>query len=304
MAYRAFSVGLVCSTLALLVGCGKAESDAGPVSSEAFPEAVAKLICDSLGGCCQTGNFPFNAATCKSERSAEIQDDLQRVLASGRVDYDANAAGECLAAAASVIQCGDVRLNEESEEACANVMRGRVAPGQPCEDDTECRRGAGEEVDCQFSDARGDSVCVVRNAADQPPRGKTGDPCDSTCDDRDGGTCLSSAPVTRPAPGPGPAPAPPPTPFTCFKSDNLYCAYEPATGTQSCRTTVGEGGSCEYGESCGAGTSCDYSVVTCTAPKPNGSPCDSDSSCRSNFCEQNSQLCADVSVSADDCQSF
>lgn len=193
---------------AVLAGCGSdggtglAPSGSVP-ADEFFPTAVA-IACEAHFRCdagaangqvlllargglfyggyatrdaCQAA---VNDGTHPAVRDAASFADLVRA---GRVDYDPEAAGDCLravdeafcnVAAAKRSLASDASL---AARACADVFRGTQGPGAGCADSAECNRGLVCSTD-------GEAACGVCEDADEPC-GSTGAPCSagSWCDD-------------------------------------------------------------------------------------------------------------------------
>lgn len=287
-------IGWVCllSAVGVLGACGKSESSAAPVSREELPRAVADLLCDSLAPCCDDAGQPFDIAACKSTWMAQISASYDE-LDSTRVEYDAAAAGECLAGVRGHVQCGEVDNDGEDVPACENILRGKVAEGQPCETSQECARSAGEDASCEYDDASLASRCKIYRPGSQP-RGKAGDNCNQTCDDAGGESC-----TTFVSPGGPTTPSAPPA--ACHTSDGLYCAFDQITFSQTCAALSKAGEPCnDFGDNCGHGSVCDYNSRLCTLPRANGQACDANELCTSEFCS-NQGLCGPRTVSAEEC---
>jgi hypothetical protein len=254
-----------------VVGCGKSDGGSDPIPQADLPKRVADLVCDSTAGCCRSGGFPIDVAACKAGYTAELQAGLADNLERG-VRYDATAAGDCLAAAASNIVCGEV--NEAATPACKRIFVGTAAPGQPCTSSRECAPVAGRTVRCGSDDGLSPEVCTA-NSNDTTPHGKSGEACTSTCSD-DNSCDFASTPV--PLPGPGGVPEPQPAPVACYLTDGLFC------NSGHCAPLLAVGEACLDYEACRGTAFCNFNTGLCTAPQPNGSPCDSSRDCQSNNC--------------------
>lgn len=262
----------MCAWAALsVVGCGKSVGGAEPIPQAELPKRVANLLCDSLAGCCKSSGFPVDLAACKAAYTAELRDDLtdddQR-----RVHYDAQAAGDCLAAVASNIQCGEV--DDDDAPACERIFVGSVALGQPCDGSRECAPVAGRSVYCESDDGVSPAVCTASSAI-TPPHGKAGDACSITCFESDS-CAVGDAPV--PLPGPGGVPEPQTDPVACYRTDGVFCD----AGRYAPLVAVGE--VCDGYEACRGTAFCNFNTRLCTAPQPNGSPCESNDNCQSAHC--------------------
>ena len=80
---------------------------------------------------------------CKQELRLNIEESFAEQGAR-QLDYDAQAAGDCLASFSKLSLCGEV--DEDEAPACEHIFRGRLAVGQPCNDSDECREGSGQQV--------------------------------------------------------------------------------------------------------------------------------------------------------------
>jgi len=292
---------------AVLVACGKSEGDPDPVSRDQLPARVAAMACEGLSGCCQRSGFMFDVAACKLERTAEIEQNLAEVD-TANVDYDANAAGECLDALDADSSCGE--FDDDDAEACDRIFRGKLGLGQPCTSSQECRPQAGQRVSC-YSDGVEPEVCTLRGDGAPSRHGKLGESCYTTC--FEGDDCSGDA-VPVPAPGPGvPAPAPV-DPAACYRADGLWCDYSMAS--PSCARLLPLGQQCSGYESCAGKAFCASDTSVCSARRANGQRCTSDSECQSGHCSDDDatlepgttepveRYCvAQESVTADECTS-
>src|SRR6185436_8334498 len=99
---------LVLGAAGLLVGCSKSEGgSATPVQESELPSKVADLLCSSMAGCCQREGFAFDSDACREGYVTQLKDSLNEHDPQ-KVTYDAQVAGDCLAAAQGSIQCGEV----------------------------------------------------------------------------------------------------------------------------------------------------------------------------------------------------
>jgi hypothetical protein len=287
------------ATLAVVGGCGKADGGAEPIPQNELPARIASLLCNSMAGCCKSSGFPLDTAACQTAYTAELQEDLADDV-SPRVRYDAQAAGDCLAAVSGTIQCGQVE--EDDVGACERIFVGSVAVGQPCESNRECARVSGRSVYCESSDGVSPSVCTA-SPSSAAARGKAGDACFTTCDGADD-CSFAVAPVPI---GPGDAPTPQPDPVVCYKTDGLFC------DAGACAPLRTAGQPCDSSEACRDPDSCNFNTGVCTPPQPNGSACESDSGCESRNCSDappaqdpgtvTAQVCVSArTVTAEQCQ--
>jgi hypothetical protein len=243
--------------------CGKSDGGAGPIQKADLPGRIAALICESVNGCCSNSGLVFDKAGCQAEVGEDLADDLFDDYDSTRVDYDANAAGDCLAAAGAQIHCG--RIEGEDLPACDRILVGKVALGQPCNGSEECARVDGKPSYCTGSDEGGPAVCTRRQ---QSEHGKAGQACSFTCDSDDCGIVVSPAPV-------GGAPA---VDVACYRNEGLYC------DGSVCATLVAPGGPCNDSDACRAGSFCDFTSQSCKPLLADGQVCNTDSDCASRDC--------------------
>jgi hypothetical protein len=257
-----------------LAGCGKSEGGPAPIPKAELPARIARLVCESMAGCCQKSGHSFDVATCKSAYQAEVEEGVFE-LESPNIAYDAQAAGECLDAVGATGACGDV--DDDDAPACRRVFRGTLALGAACVDSDECREEPGQSVSCTSDDGLSPEVCTLQGASSSTRRGKLGEACNGTCSE--GSDCNSFAVPPQPAPGPG-VPAPPGDPALCYRDDGLWCNYQ----SGSCESLLALGAPCTAYDSCGSGNFCDFYSGACSAPAADGAPCDGDDGCRSDNC--------------------
>lgn len=260
----------VCAWAALaVVSCGKSEGGAAPIPRADLPSRVASLVCESMAGCCKSSGFPLDAAACKAARIAELRRDIAENEQHTR--YDAEAAGDCLAAAASTIACGEV---DEDIPACQRIFVGSLALGQPCNSSRECAPVAGRSIDCVGEDEASPSVCTASPRTSWP-HGKAGDACLGTCfekDSCDGGDAVAPSPV------PGADPEPQAVSAICYRSDGLFC------DVGRCAPLLALGEACDTSDACRADAFCNFDTKLCTAPQPDGASCEGGDECQSHRC--------------------
>jgi hypothetical protein len=275
----------------LAAACGKSEGGAAPIARADLPKALADLVCDSLAPCCRDAEQPFDLATCKSAWVAQVNasyDDFDET----RVEYDAAAAGDCLALVRGHIRCGEIDVDGDDDQSCQTIFRGKVAAGQPCNASEECQHSPGQAFGCAYDDALQSSRCQIYELLNQP-RGFEGDVCSETCDDAEDGTCEIFVSPNDPAP------RPPAT--TCHTSDGLYCTTDGISQTPRCTPLASAGQACNaVGDNCGHGSVCDYGTLLCSLPRANGEPCDASNLCQSEFCSEQG-LCGPRVLSAAEC---
>lgn len=261
------------SFMSLVAACGKGGSgdgNAAPVQRSELPSRAAKAICASLAGCCKNEGFPFDTAKCESQHTTELAVDFDS-RSNGR-EYNAEAAGECLADMKKTLHCG-VALEPPS---CRVVFQGRSELGEPCNVSQDCADFAEGLATCNGF------TCVA------PPRhAQAGEVCDTTCIENN---CIS----LNGGPYPGQEP------LVCFASDGLYCEGQPSTtgepAAPRCTVIPKLGEPCAG--LCATGSYCDFSTRLCYAPKADGAICDFAEECESGVCEGS---CGGTDVGAEEC---
>ena len=281
MAKRAlgwFGLAVVC---AIAGGCNKATTDegaAGPVAQDQLPGSLAKVVCDSFGSCCSAAHFVFDSTNCNGNIASNVRDTFG-LSASGAVQYDAQAAGDCLAQLKAHIHCGNVGSATDIP-ACLRVTVGTLAPGQPCQSDRECKTPG---ICTGFDMTTGQRVCETANGGGAAAvRGTSGAACNLSCTDAT--DCTAFVP-----PGADPNQL---ALVACYRVDGLACSG----GT--CQPLGALGADCSGFSSCKDGLFCDGH---CTAPHPNGAFCTDDIQCQSQSCSPDTQTCLSTSVTAQEC---
>lgn len=272
MRCRILACLFVCAFAVGFGGCGKSDDgQSAPIAREELPAEYARAYCRVLEVCCGEAAHSFDAADCHQGAEADIKTTFARIDPD-KTAYDSQAAGDCLAPYRSIGSC-DQAPDFEDVPACERLFVGLLSPGQPCADDDECKAGPGESANC-YGSADGTSVCRVSKRVTQA-RGKLGSACSETCD---GASCDHL--VSMPLPG---EPAPEPSAgdsVACFRSDNLYCAFD--TGT--CETPSAIGEPCFGDRSCAGSAFCSVDTMICTAARALGEVCQSVSECGSADC--------------------
>jgi hypothetical protein len=257
---------------ACLSGC-KSEDDAKPIAQADLPAAAAHAVCESFGSCCSKASFTFDSTNCVAARTAEYQQ-IWGTDSSANSTYDAQAAGDCLAAFKAVAQCG--QAEGSGNDSCEKILVGKLAAGQPCVSSAECAKPANGDASC--SDANGTKTCQVYQST-PVTRGTEGQACSTDCADANSCSIFSS---------PGSAPGTTPMALVaCYRSEGLFCD----AGT--CGKLKALGQTCAGFNSCVAGAFCDNSTSRCTAPHPNGAVCQSNNECQSDNC--NTGVCGGAS---------
>ncbi len=166
------------TTVALVVGllvsgCGGDSSSGVPIE-----ELSADLAASYCEGRVECGAFSDHA-TCMSAGFLHLPlyplDQLIAGVATGRLEYDASAAQECIDALTAP-NCSFVGAPVDPQGACERVFAGTVALGADCYANQECVG----EADCPNFDIRS---CVVGTCAALPAVAGEGESCNgNTCD--------------------------------------------------------------------------------------------------------------------------
>ena len=267
MRSSAMAWGSMVGVMWLVAACGKSEGAAEPIPKSEIPARLAALLCEGRGGCCQQQGMTFATASCKTYYSQQLDESIAK-YDPARVQYDAQAAGDCLAEFEARSNCG--ALDGDEVPACERVFRGKVALGGACTTSVDCAKTGDQRVICESSDGTAPSVCVLIGTG-AGPHGKAGDACIFTCDEGDDCDGIAVAP---PQPGTG---VPQPDPVICYRDEGLYC------GAGTCQPTVALGQPCAN-DGCEGGAFCDFATGICAARRPNGQPCTGDDECQSDSC--------------------
>jgi len=283
------------TALVFLVACGakptahQATPDASPVALAAFSSAYVAAYCAFEVRCGQMSDVTFCEAFAAAGGSEAVFNSLSATLAAtnaGKVAYDPDAAGNCLATITS-LDCNTVfnSPNPRDVAACSGVFTGRLASMESCITDDECPSGG---------------VCVNSSASQTGCAGTCGTVAQGTCDSSaqcSGGKVCDSqlrACVTPvPAGGQGNACG---TNFAC--QSGLFC--DQTQVPPSCESLPQSGAACDPTVNlCAAGLLCvasnDLSSGTCMTAAALGQPCQSLFQCGgtlgSNICDPASGTC-------------
>ena len=130
-------------------GCGDSGSGASlPALHSELAMALARVDCQSFRACCEEDGFVDGGqADCVRERFAFLVEDLRRVDELPRVGLDTDAAVKCIATLEKQPP-GCLRAVEPTSTACARLLVGSQAEGQPCDSDRQCRGGPQGDAHC------------------------------------------------------------------------------------------------------------------------------------------------------------
>lgn len=223
---------------------------AGGGANVSTPEMLVPTVtafCAAARACCAQQSDPVMLDDCESGFGA--RDQTSQALTRGTVSIDATDLAKCLAA----YQAAATSCEENSVlDACAGIVKGKVAEGGACTLGVEC---AGS----------GPKVCLVTGGQNTPgvcksvPGGKAGDACSLTC--RPNEVCtftvygVSGSPVTP-----------------CLDSDGLFCDYQALPS--KCQPIHALGSACQQDDECGFSAYCDYvDTHTCKKRAQLNEPC-------------------------------
>jgi hypothetical protein len=254
----------------MAAACGGATSDGstagGPVAIDRLPSSTADAYCDMWGPCCESQGIPVNQASCRNTWEQLIRSMIDEADPAN-YDYDATAAGSCLAA---VRQSGASACDSftspgsGAEIACDSAFRGKLPPGEPCTSSIECAADPGDEASCEqgqdcTQNPDGTTDCTQsQGTCTVDHRASAGEDCYWTCTDHEDGStlCFGSG---------GDEPA---VRGRCFMNDGLYCS---SAGT--CAAQVGAGEACQTDDGCEGGLVCSFDTGLCEPEATEGQPC-------------------------------
>lgn len=151
--------------LVALAGCTKL----APIPLEEYPGYAEELSCEYAVRCGVFGT----ADDCRVYRSSRGDEwgSVRSAVAAGIVEYDANAAADCLASYPDRACISGAAI----DAACSNVFRGTVELGSTCALDVECESGVCSVSSCDQGCCTG--TCIEREFHQE------GEPCrfDADC---------------------------------------------------------------------------------------------------------------------------
>lgn len=333
---RRFWSGLSLFVVCLAVGMACGDSDGGddngggggdnnathaigpPVSLGDFSDSYTQVICGRAFGCCdaeereelfEEGFDADSEEECRESLEEGAEEEFGTSIEAaedGRMAYDAEKAGNCLAALEELdCSAGVSGSSAEAPDDCLEIFEGETDEGQSCDSSAECRQGVCHEEN-------GTSVC--RGA------GEVGDPCQWTDDCVEGAYCTDEEDpetglplrVCKPLGEQGDSCS---SEIDC--EDELYCNSEldsesgETVGT--CKEKVGIGQDCDL-DGCNEQGYCELEwddqlaeeVGTCKEKKPVGESCDQFDQCSQDaYCPATEQdaSCEALKADGDDCES-
>ncbi|HVJ19155.1 MAG TPA: hypothetical protein VM686_27235 [Polyangiaceae bacterium] len=254
---------LFASLLALVWACSSAPSDSGaPGSAAEFPEAFAERVCGALAGCCSDAGFDFDPADCRQDVAADIRSELAEYDGLA-VDFDPQAAEACIQDYSNAL-CGESAAAEIDVKRNCNLMfRGRLAAGEACREDEECRKEVGQDAFCDGRNQDALSGTCVLYTLEMHPQ--LSEPCGGTCKGSPDDGCQSALASANDPPDDPSLP-------TCYTSEGLQCSG-PEGSSRTCQPLVVIGESCAGNSlSCEEGAFCNLDTRICEAQSTDG-PC-------------------------------
>ncbi|MFW5968142.1 MAG: hypothetical protein ACOCV2_11520 [Persicimonas sp.] len=157
---------VVGAMLALVAGCSDEESDnntdsnneaAEPMSQEEFTQAWGEVLCARAFDCCDEDQLETFLAQEEIEEDVETEEECvpkmvakteegleiyEESLDEGRIEFNEDEAGECIAWAKEQDCTGGIYLQvEDLPEACMDYVTGTLEVDEECYDLGECRDG-------------------------------------------------------------------------------------------------------------------------------------------------------------------
>jgi hypothetical protein len=245
------SLLLACSSLMVLVACGKSTPPPPPdtsVSPEEFAQQYAQAQCDRSSRCDNLA--PYLVDQCKAQAADRVHDeDVTRAIAAGRLVYNEEQAKLCLDGIQKT-RCLVEDVDDAVTAACRAALQGQVQPGAACSFFYECAAGScggTDETTCPATCPEvlneGDTCSFFRGAR-----------CNTSAGLRcSGGTCVHPADLNG----------------ACV--DNSGCKSGLLCVEEKCAPLATEGSGCSQDSSCAEGLYCEDSV--CVARKREGAKC-------------------------------
>lgn len=227
-----------------------------PIEATSFMNDYATALCDHAARCSLTASYLD--ARCNENVRSLFGEDVEAAIAAGRIVYDAEAAGACVAGLRSM-DCLAEQPSDATLAACFKALQGTVATDKPCFGTFECESGVCRSV-------TGDTCPTVCQAV-----ANVGDACSlisgPECDTRKGLRCSGGSCV-----------APVGAQGACV--DNFGCQSGLVCVANKCVPLRAEGYGCSQDSSCVPGTFCaaggDEGGL-CEARVPEGGDCSQDS---------------------------
>lgn len=257
----------------------------GPGTPQQFMQDLINTQLDKLKMCCsasdmQTPSYQFGVALLQGFGGL-LGQLLQASFDKGRLSFDANAAGVCIAqyqALFAAQQCGmPLMPMQQMLNPCTAITAGKQPAGMPCAFDPECQDG----LTCvgYVLDGKGNPVSDGKCTA--PPGG--GQTCGAG--KSDGGASLSFNFNSSTIWGSHPECA-----------SGFYCDFSVCTAQKQA------GGQCSDDKQCVSGLTCHLGTCGQTGPSAAGAACNGDSDCMAAlYCDRPSLKCANRKTAGQSC---
>ncbi len=243
---RALLVSLIVSLAASLTACG------GGVKLEDLESSFEDALCERQVRC---GAYATVDA-CKEDFRILI-DEIERAVAAGRANYDADKAEACLEALSSSSCDGSAEDVRRQPQACRDTFTGTVADGGACFGGEECLSERCTIPDCGMACCQGTCAVTVAEVAIGGACSGTTGPCaqGSFCDSQTT-TCAALRAVGA----------------ACTSNSQCgYGLYCPEVGT--CADAPNRGAACPDGTCADIGDRCSTTSMTCVALGRSGEAC-------------------------------
>jgi hypothetical protein len=278
MARRASRSRRLPSALGLAVAL--AACSAPSVAFDELDQALQQARCERLVRC---GLFA-DEASCARYAWVVSSVDLAGAVAAHKVDYDGARAKDCVDATAE--QSCDLSAPDARATAagCAQMLAGRIADGEACSIDVECRSGVCTlPIDCP------EVGCCVGACRTTQAAGGPASACDQPRDCAAGLVCGRARACLAPA-GAG---------EDCGSdrecADGLGCINPLTTMLGTCRALPHAGEDCPYLRCADEGLRCDEATHRCVALGLPGAPCGGPDECSPYLtCDATAHSCREL----------
>jgi len=212
------------------------------VPQERYCDEWAEMACELAERCDCLGGY--GVELCITYARMDCADEIEAPVQSGRVTYDAHAAGRCLSASYDIAR--DCSLEGARwPDACDQMLTGAVPQGGYCEGDQECI----SPLECY------DDACVALPQAGQACHPEYSCAMDLYCGSS--GLCETYKPQGQSC-------------ADAYCDDDLYCDSR----TDTCQPYLGTGQDCSYDTyACDDDLYCESATQTCRPYPSWGQPC-------------------------------
>jgi hypothetical protein len=245
--------------LVALAGCGG-------IPFDELRDANLDALCDFAVRC---GQFP-DAAACRAyyEQRLIISPSLEAAIDAGKIEYDEDAAEDCLAAIADASCDPSARSARIPAEACSDVYSGTGGMGAACAFDEECASDNCMVPPCQMACCLGTCGARIPTVAVGQSCANAGCGHEAFCDIVDD-LCKALKP----------------TGATCMVGDEcdfgLACVTMPTTMVATCKALPALGEPCPDGECASIAAHCRGG--TCVPIGLPGDPCTTAADCANAY---------------------